>query len=231
MTKYIIASSQDWFDKQPKSDPYKKLDIISISRREDLNLEMLQEYKPRYIFFPHWNWKVSSDIVSRYECVAFHTAPLPYGRGGSPIQNLIIRGFTSSPIYALKMTETIDGGPIYGQCEISLDGTIEDIFKRIATSIEKMIVSICETQPTPSPQVGIAHTFKRLTRQDNELSSDLSLVEMYDRIRMVDGEGYPKAYIVFGDYRIELSQATLSERKLEAMIKILYNNGHSTKKT
>ena len=46
--------------------------------------------------------------------IVFHTAPLPYGRGGSPIQNLIVRGHISpAPVCALKMVSGLDEGPIY----------------------------------------------------------------------------------------------------------------------
>ena len=48
-------------------------------------------FYPKYIFFPHWSKKVDTKIVNNYECVCFHETDLPYGRGGSPIQNLILR--------------------------------------------------------------------------------------------------------------------------------------------
>ena len=36
-----------------------------------------------------------------------------YVRGGTPIQNMILRGFKKTKICALKMSEKIDQGPIY----------------------------------------------------------------------------------------------------------------------
>ena len=93
MTNYVVASSKSWFKEHSKSSEYKNLSIYEISTKKDLNLSKLEDINPRYIFFPHWNWKIEPEIYLRYECVVFHTAPLPYGRGGSPIQNLIINGF------------------------------------------------------------------------------------------------------------------------------------------
>ncbi len=54
-----------------------------------------------------------SNIIKNYNCICFHTAPLPYGRGGSPIQNLIKRNYKKTPICALKMSNKIDAGPIF----------------------------------------------------------------------------------------------------------------------
>ena len=92
---YVIANSKNWFDISEKSKKFNELSFFHIKTKEELNLEYLSKIKPKYIFFPHWSWKVNKEIFENYECIAFHTAPLPYGRGGSPIQNLIIRGLNN----------------------------------------------------------------------------------------------------------------------------------------
>ena len=225
MTNYVIASSKDWFKDHSQSDKFNELNgFYSISKKEDLNLEYLDSIKPRYIFFPHWNWKVDREVYERFECVVFHTAPLPFGRGGSPIQNLIIRGLKSSPVCALRMTDVLDGGPIYDSLSISLEGTIEDIFKRIAECVEHLIVSICERNPFAVEQSGDVVTFKRLTYADNELLSSYSINELYDRIRMLDGLDYPRAYMKFGEYKIELTNASLDGNELHAKVRLFRND-------
>ena len=221
MINYIVASSKDWFKEHPKSEKYEELNFIEISNKEDLKLEYLEKINPRYIFFPHWNWKVSSEIYERFECVVFHTAPLPYGRGGSPIQNLILKGLKNSPVCALKMTDILDGGPIYDSFEVSLDGTISEIFSRIATCVEKLIVLICQNNPHPIEQNGEVVAFKRLSNSDNELLSNHSIKELYDRIRMVDGLDYPRAFINYGNHKIEFSEACLDGNHLLAKVKII----------
>ena len=224
MTNYVIACSKDWFKEHPKSNEYRNLNLFVITKKGDLSLEYLETINPRYIFFPHWSWKVSSEIYERFECVVFHTAPLPYGRGGSPIQNLILNGLKKSPVCALKMTDVLDGGPIYDSLDLSLDGTIEEIFTRIASCVEKLILSICQNTPHPCEQTGEAVVFKRLSINDNELLSSYSISELYDRIRMVDGQDYPKAYINFGDYKIEITEALLLDNELHAKIRLFSND-------
>ena len=143
MTNYVVASSKDWYNECAHSKEYNSLNIIKITAKDELNLGFLEKVNPRYIFFPHWSWKVDSEIFERYECVVFHTAPLPFGRGGSPIQNLILRDIKKSPVCALRMTEILDGGPIYDSIEVSLDGSIAEIFLKIAICVEILIIKIC----------------------------------------------------------------------------------------
>ena len=224
MCQYVIVSSQPWFKNHPKSDDFKEFDFIEIYKKEELTLEYLAKINPRYIFFTHWNWIVPSDIFKAYECVVFHTAPLPYGRGGSPIQNLIVRKHKTAPVCALRMTEVIDGGPIYCSKEVKLQGTIDEIFKEIAVVVEELIIYICRCEPTPKAQIGEPFYFKRLTQVDNEISEHLMLDEIYDRIRMVDGQNYPKAFMKYGSYKIEFSRASLAENELVAQIRIVKND-------
>jgi methionyl-tRNA formyltransferase len=220
MMNYVVASSKDWFQEHPKTREYSSLNIIEIKTKNELNLELLEEINPRYIFFPHWNWKVGSEIFERYECVVFHTAPLPFGRGGSPIQNLILRNIEKTPVCALRMTEILDGGPIYDSIEVTLDGTITQILSKIAVCVEKLIIKICQENIEPKEQSGAVVTFNRLTYADNELKSEYSIKELYDRIRMVDGEGYKNAYINFGDYKIDLKDSQIKNNEIVAKIRL-----------
>lgn len=223
MSKCVIVYSKDWFKRQPKSKQFKKLNLIEITSKKKLNIKNLKKINPKYIFFIHWNSKVNYKIYEKFNCVVFHTAPLPYGRGGSPIQNLIIRKIKKTPVCALKMTEVLDGGPIYDSLEITLDGDIKQIFSRIARCIEKLIIKIYKKNLIPIPQKGKIVSFKRLSYADNELLASYSVREMYDRIRMVDGEGYKKAYIKLGHYNIEFSNSQIVNEELLAKVRIYKN--------
>ena len=79
MRNLVIACSKNWFIKNASLEEFSKLPITYISVKENLNLKFLKAVNPKYIFFPHWSWKVDKSIYQKYECVAFHTAPLPYG--------------------------------------------------------------------------------------------------------------------------------------------------------
>ena len=84
--------------------------------------KLIRKFNPDYIFFPHWNWIVPKSVHTNFKCILFHTAPLSYGRGGSPIQNLILKGYKNVPVCALEMIEELDAGPILIKKNINLKG-------------------------------------------------------------------------------------------------------------
>ncbi|MBT6914904.1 MAG: methionyl-tRNA formyltransferase, partial [Candidatus Marinimicrobia bacterium] len=49
---------------------------------------------------------------------------------------------------------------------------------------------------------------------------DLSLTSLYDFIRMLDGEGYPKAYIEIENIKIEFSQADKTDTQLRGKFEV-----------
>ena len=142
----VIASSKKWFiNKITDKEIDSKYKVIT--QKDELNLENLVAIDPKYIFFPHWNWKVPSEIYENFECILFHIAPLPEGRGGSPIQNLILGGHSSSPLNAVQMIEEMDAGPIYMSKNIDLSGKLSEIFDRATPLIIAMINEIIRNKP------------------------------------------------------------------------------------
>lgn len=154
MKKIVICDSKGWFRENSKSPKFLRLAVTYISEPADLTVSKLTEIGPDFVFFPHWSWKVPDQITSSFRCIVFHTAPLPKGRGGSPIQNLIKAGFSESPVNAIEMVSEIDGGPIYTNRVVSLSGSLDEILGRLAVVSQEMIVEICATNPLPRPQVG-----------------------------------------------------------------------------
>lgn len=68
---------------------------------------------------------------------------LPFGRGVSPLQNLIERGIENTKISAIKVDDGIDTGDIYFKESLNLNGTADEIFIRASEIIfKKMIPTI-----------------------------------------------------------------------------------------
>ena len=216
--KLLVCNSKKWF--KLNSEISKKNIVKVITKKDELTEKLIDIFKPDYIFFPHWNWIVEPTIYQNNECVVFHTAPLPYGRGGSPIQNLILRGYKSAPVCAIKMTGELDAGPIYLSFDIDLSGNLTSIFSRINIAINKLIKEILSKKIELKPQIGKVQKFRRLNYSDNELFQGLTINEIYDRIRMVDHPDYPNAYIIFGDLKIEFYDGSLNSNSLEVKCKI-----------
>jgi len=132
---------------------------------------------------------------------------LPFGRGGSPLQNLIIRGHSTTRISALRCQTEVDAGPIYLKKNLSLIGSAQEIYVRAASVIREMIIEIIRERPLPVDQIGEATYFKRRKPDESEINCVGSLTAVYDMIRMLDADGYPHAFIKMDNFRLELRNA------------------------
>lgn len=220
MTISVIACSKPWFDAVEKSASFRNHSFVYMSGKDDLSLGRLKEIEPRYVFFPHWSWIVPDDILAAYECVCFHSTPVPYGRGGSPIQNMIALGHEETVISALRMVKDLDAGPVYMQKPVSLLGGGDEMFLRISGIIAQMIADIIHRSPEPVAQTGDPVIFKRRTPSQSLLPQAGNLKSIYDHIRMLDAEGYPMAFVEHGELVLEISRATLRNDCIEANVVI-----------
>jgi len=116
MEKIVIVTIKEWNIKnfhKLKNKFKNRYEFYLITKKEDLIWELILELNPRYIFFPHWSWIIPANIYENYECIVFHMTDLPFGRGGSPLQNLIVRGIYDTKLSALRVTKELDAGDIY----------------------------------------------------------------------------------------------------------------------
>lgn len=194
--------------------------FVLISDPTELTAEKLAPINPKFIFFPHWSHRIAPSIYEQFECVIFHMTDLPFGRGGSPLQNLIARGIYETKISALRCVEEMDAGPIYLKNPLSLHGSAEEIFLRASDIIEGMIVEILEKLPEPMPQEGLPTVFKRRRPEDGDLSAAQTLEQAFDLIRMLDAEGYPSAFLKAGPFKIEFTRASRKTDQVVADVRI-----------
>lgn len=196
------------------------IDVIRVRTLPELDPTVLSDLVPRFIFFPHWSWKIPKNIYERFECVIFHMTDLPFGRGGSPLQNLIVRGINETQLTALRCVEDLDAGPIYMKRPLSLFGTAEEILLRAAKLTGDMIESIVLDQPASKVQVGEPTIFRRRGPQDGDISKLSELEKVFDYIRMLDANGYPPAFVETEHFMLEFSRATLKTDFIVADVKI-----------
>lgn len=196
------------------------IDVFRVRKQAELNLLKLSAYMPRYIFFPHWSWKIPAEIYEGYECVIFHMTDLPFGRGGSPLQNLVACGINETKLTALRCVGELDAGPIYLKRSLTLLGTAEEILMRASQLTEEMIEVIVQEHPMPQAQTGEPTIFRRRTAQDGNLASLETLEKVFDYIRMLDGEGYPPAFVETEHFKLEFSRASLKPDCVIADVKI-----------
>jgi len=168
----------------------------------------------------HWRWIVSKNVVDKYECICFHMTDVPYGRGGSPLQNLIVRGQKKTVLTALRMSEKVDAGPFFFKRPLSLKGTAEQIYRRAARLSWEMVKEFVGGDPVALPQEGEVVNFERRTPEQSCIPKGLATEQVYDYIRMLDAPGYPHAFIVRNGYRLEFTNAEIASEKIIASVKI-----------
>lgn len=177
----------------------------------DLTLAIANE-TPRYVFFPHWSHIVPEEIVSEVECVCFHMTDVPYGKGGSPLQNLISRGHRETQLTALRMVEAVDAGPVYLKRPLSLHGSAEEIFTRAMHLSVEMMRAIIAEEPHPKEQSKLSSVhFQRRQPAQSALPSMGTLGSLRDHIRMLDAKGYPPAFIDHGAFRFHLGSVEVCD--------------------
>ena len=125
--------------------------VESINDPVKLTSEAVAAIDPQWIFVPHWSHLIPESIWGSWPTVIFHMTDLPYGRGGSPLQNLIQRGHSSTVLTALRCCAGLDAGGIYNKQPLSLYGSAEEILLRADSVIGQMIEQIVSEEPLPFP--------------------------------------------------------------------------------
>lgn len=215
MRSFILLTEKKWHDSLFENlSRLENFNWTRISQKSDFNLEKLDAIKPEIIFIPHWSYIIPDNIFEKYTCIVFHMTDLPYGRGGSPLQNLICNGFEQTKISAIKVVKELDAGDVYLKKTLSLHGTAQEIFLRTVPIIEQMIGEIITNPLLTESQKGEIVIFKRRKKEDGNILKLETLKQVYDYIRMLDCEGYPNAYLEIENFRLEFSRASFKDDQI-----------------
>ncbi len=219
--RYVVATTKDWnvkaFLENRETLPGTWTLITS---KQDLNLQLLKSINPKFVFLPHWSWLVPNEVLEQFTCVGFHMTELPYGRGGSPLQNLIVRGHKQTRISAIQMTSELDAGPVFLQEPLSLEGRAEDIFQDFSIKVYSMINTILRDNIQPKPQVGEVTSFKRRSPTESKIEKYIEFEQFYDFVRMLDADTYPSAFLELDSVKIEFSKVNKLDDSIVCEAKI-----------
>lgn len=210
--KYIIITKCVWEKKN-----YKKIKNILVINK--LNKKLIKKIKPKIIFFIHWSNMIDKSIYNKYLCIQFHCSNLPKGRGGSPIQNQIIRGIKNTKLSAFKVSKKLDSGPVCLKENLSLRGNGLDILIRLERKSIDMIKKITKMkQIVFSKQIGKPTFFKRRTKKQSKINikSFNSVSKLYDFMRMLDAPGYPNAYFELNKFKLSFNNLKFTKNAIYA---------------
>ncbi len=197
----LFCAYRDWgikvFNNFKKKNNYNFL----LAKNKDEFNQILIKHKPIIIVLLGWSWILKKEIVNDFYVIGIHPSDLPQYSGGSPIQNQIIDGISSSKCTLFKISQDIDKGPILGKTHLDLDGNIKDIFETIYNASIYLLEDFFSKFPNIneiSQNNKSIQNHKRLKPEDSNLSDKLinktSCENLYNLIRCRT-EPYPNAFI------------------------------------
>ena len=216
-TMYVFASKDEYFSNKLFHQLNNKYEgkLFFVKTKKELKDKL--EENPEKIFFFHWSYIVKKEVCDKYVCINLHTSNLPYGKGGSPLQNQILDKVYFSRVNAIRMSEKVDAGPIYCSHPVTLQGSLFDIWN-VITKVSFILISKIIDNPDmiPVEQKVIEDEIIYKRRKINEITPKEcnDLEDFYDRVRMLDGPSYPNTYIVHGDFKIDLTRAQFDGEKI-----------------
>lgn len=216
----VIVSCKEWHRRAVAPLEALGARVTYIDDRALVTPEHLAQLAPDWVFFPHWSYIIPATVYESFRCVIFHMTDLPFGRGGSPLQNLIARGIYETQVTALRCTRTLDGGDVYMKRPLSLHGGAEEIYLRAGAICSQMMVDLVRECPEPTPQTGEVVEFRRRRPEDGDIARLTDLNAVFDYIRMLDAAGYPRAFAEVGEWRLEFSRAALHDGEVVADVRI-----------
>lgn len=177
--------------------------FLIIRSKAQFDETAIKDFRPDLVLFYGWSWIVPPSLIDGCKCLMLHPSPLPLYRGGSPIQNQIIAGEKDSKVTIFIMNDEIDAGDIVAQTDLSLSGSLDDIFGRIEEAGFQLTLNILRNGYVARPQNQERATkYRRRTPAESqitleELTSSTAL-HLYNKIRML-ADPYPNAFIKTAD--------------------------------
>jgi methionyl-tRNA formyltransferase len=221
VTTYVVAGSRPW-NRRTFEDRIRPLpgDWRFVTTPEELEVAVSGDGEVRAVFFLHWSHKVPEELLDQVVCVNFHMTDVPFGRGGSPLQNLVASGHQHTMLTALQMTAGFDAGPVFAKRELCLRGTAEEVYIRAGDLSAEMIAAFVDEWPEAVPQAGDVTVFRRRTPADSRIPEAPDLDRLHDFIRMLDADGYPAAFLEYGGLRFEFRRSARYDGRLEADVRV-----------
>lgn len=205
--KVACISYRDWalaiYDEVRRRQPGH--DYLVIRDKDSYTDQAVLDFAPDLALYYGWSWRVTPAITNAVTSLMLHPSPLPLYRGGSPIQNQIIRGESESAVSIFVISEELDAGPLVAQAPLSLQGHLDEIFLRMTTIGSDLTEGLLVNGLHPVEQDHArATSYTRRGPEDSEITleelQNESSAYLFNKVRMLE-DPYPNAYIRCSDGR------------------------------
>lgn len=136
--------------------------------------------------------------------IVVHASDLPKGKGFSPMQWQIYEGNNSIPLTLFEVVESVDAGPYYIKDIIALKGTelYDELRKLLGNKIIEMCLYFVDNLNILRPimQEGEESFYPRRTVNDDKVSIDSTLKDLFNHFRIADNENHPIFFEYLGEY-------------------------------
>jgi len=188
------------------------------SVRKPEALEMLASFEPDLVVVTAYGKILPSAILTAAPlgCINVHASILPRYRGASPITQAIIAGDAQTGVSIMQLDEGMDTGAVHSQRAIPIepDDTCGTMSIKLAELGAKLLLdtmpAILSGKSEPQAQDdSLATHAPLLSKEDGRLDFSQSASVLERRIR-----GYspwPGAFTTFGEDRVLVAKATLSD--------------------
>lgn len=172
--------------------------------------EAIVDAKPDYIIVAAFGQMLPRKILDIAPCINLHASLLPYYRGASPVQQVLLNGDQFSGVTAMLMEEGLDSGPIlaYRYFEIPMTMTLPALMDQLsqdAAALTRTVVYQFEAlKPITQIRAEATHC-KKIKKLDGEIDFG-NAATIYNQYRGFFG--WPGIFTVKG---VKLSNIELIE--------------------
>jgi len=139
--------------------------------------------------------------LNKYNLVV-HESALPKGRGWSPLTWQIVEGASQITVTLFEASIKVDNGPIYEQEVIEFSGSelVDELRQIQAEATIRLVHRFINKFPNVirKTQTGESTFYKRRTKEESKLSTDKTLVELFNILRISDNKRYPAWFEING---------------------------------
>lgn len=189
-------------------------------RNEEVVNELLQ-IECDYIVVAAYGQILPREILDYAPCINLHASILPFYRGASPIQQVLLNGDKQTGVTAMLMDEGLDTGDILkiSKIDIGQDYMVEELFDKLTGVAVELTLDVLENFNSlvrVKQDETVATHCSKITKQDGKVIFDDAL-KVYNKYRAFTP--WPGIYLENG---LKLKKISLQDEKsINQMNKII----------